>query len=361
MAVLAGELARLGRDVAIIVYPVPDPDPEIDGRLTLVERATRIGGDANGARGIASEAARVMRALVRANARVVVVRGGKSVVGVIALYCWLRRRKLVFSSANDFDFLDRADLTGQRKKVYELGIRSAAAVVVQSERQAELARRALPKTSASRIVRIPSFARQVATKADGPPTDFFWVGRLIDYKRPLLYAELAAAVPDARFVLIPHLRLTQTPEQSDLLARLESAATGVPNLDLQSPLPHAALMETLARAVAVVNTSSYEGMPNTFLEAWSLGIPVLTLSFDPDDVVRDHGLGVAAGGSWQQFVAGALKLWESRFERDELSERLRAYVRGAHSPEAVGLQWDALLESLGVYRSDSVPRSGRRS
>ena len=142
MAILAGELVRRGRDVAIVVYPVPDPSDAIDHRLTLVERARHAGGKATG---ILLEGTRVMRALRRANARVVVVRGGRSVLGVVALYCWLQQRKLVFSSANDFDFLDRPDLTGTKKRLYTFGIKRADAIVVQSERQVELARRAFPR------------------------------------------------------------------------------------------------------------------------------------------------------------------------------------------------------------------------
>jgi glycosyltransferase involved in cell wall biosynthesis len=41
----------------------------------------------------------------------------------------------------------------------------------------------------------------------------------------------------------------------------------------------------LEAAVALVSTSSHEGMPNTFVEAWGHGVPVLTLSFDSDGVV----------------------------------------------------------------------------
>jgi len=36
------------------------------------------------------------------------------------------------------------------------------------------------------------------------------------------------------------------------------------------------------RALALINTSAYEGFPNTYLEAWRVGTPVLALSVDPD-------------------------------------------------------------------------------
>ena len=90
-----------------------------------------------------------------------------------------------------------------------------------------------------------------------------------------------------------------------MLAQLQAAAERIPNLDMSDPLPHREFVEVLGGAVAVVNTSSAEGMPNTFLEAWSLGVPALSLSFDAEGAIREHALGVAAEGSWDRFVASA--------------------------------------------------------
>jgi glycosyltransferase involved in cell wall biosynthesis len=158
--------------------------------------------------------------------------------------------------------------------------------------------------------------------------------------------ELAKAVPEARFTMIP------VPEGHDrsLLEEVRRAGAAVDNLELLDPLPHARLAELVSRAVAVVNTSTLEGMPNAFLEAWSAGIPVLTLRFDPDAVVATERLGVAAGDSWPRFVSGARELWESRHHRTELARRVRAHVTAEHSSEAVGERWTALLEQVRAGR-----------
>jgi hypothetical protein len=343
MVLLAGELARRGLRVAFVVYPIPSQPPGIDPRITLVERKEHAGP---GPIQSLVEAARVLRALRAANGRVVVVRSGTPVLGLIAVYCRLSRRRLVFSSANNLDFLDQWT---RRARTYAFGVRSADAVVVQTREQETLARHRFPEIR--KLVCIPSFAAESrAIERHGPPTAFFWVGRLVDYKRPLLYSDLAAAIPDARFVLIP-LRIPLRPlhhaAELEAYEQLELAAARIPNLELRDSIPQAALVKELASAVALVSTSSHEGMPNTFLEAWSQGVPVLTLSFDPDGVVRERGLGVSAEGSWERFVAGARELWDGRFEREELAQRTRDYVFEVHRIEGVGARWQALLESFG--------------
>lgn len=344
MALLAGELSRRGLRVALVVYSISDQAQPIDTPITLVERKEHAGS--TGPISSLLEAIRVLRALVAANGQVVVVRSGTPVVGVIALYCRLLRRRLVFSSANDLDFLDQ---WSRRTRTYAFGVRSADAVVVQSRAQVTLARRRFPDIR--KLVCIPSFADAPrAVEKHGPPDAFYWVGRLVDYKRPLLYADLAESISEARFLLIP--LPPHYPAEKEALEQLELAAARLPNLELRDSLPHAELVEELAKAVALVSTSSFEGMPNTFLEAWGQGVPVLTLSFDPDGIIRERGLGILADGCWDRFVEGARELWLGRVRRDETARRTRNYLREVHSIESVGAQWQALLVSVGGF----IPR-----
>lgn len=350
MTLLARTLAERGHRVAHVIHAPRDP-VELTYPLTLVHRDPHPGGAA--VLRPVREAAAVWRALRRADADVVVVRTASPAVGVAALYCRRYRRALVFSSSNISDFTLEKMGGRWNRALYRLGVRLADAVVIQSEDQRELALRPFP--SLRRVVRIPSFAEPMAGDVDEPGSAFLWFGRCVAQKQPLLYVELAKAVPEARFTMIP------VPEGRDrsLLEELRREGAGVENLELLDPLPHARLAELVARAVAVVNTSTLEGMPNAFLEAWSAGVPVLTLRFDPDGVVARERLGVAAGDSWPRFVSGARELWESRHHRAELARRVRAHVAAEHSPEAAGERWSALLEQVRGGRAAIDGARGR--
>ncbi len=341
MMLLARALAARGRTVAHIVYPPSDP-VTLPDRLTLVARGPYAGKRRLGAM---LEAVQIWRALARADARVAIVRGASPSLAVVAAFCRLHRRALIFSSSNNSDFTVER-ITGRVNGwLYRLGLRLADTVVVQSADQEALAGNTFP--SLCRLVRIPSLAQVTSAASNGDrPEAFLWFSRVATYKQPMRYVDLARAFPEARFVMIP------VPDDPRLphLGEVRAAAPGVPNLELLDPLPHEQLSQLVARAAAVVNTSSYEGMPNAFLEAWAHGVPVLTLEFDPDAVVARNGLGVSAGGSWERFVEGARELWQGRDHREELAARVRTYVERVHSIDAVASRWSDLLDEVGARK-----------
>lgn len=355
MALLALSLATTGHRVAHIVHEVKDPVPLASPNLELLYREPYTTNQKLVGRVL--ETKRIWRALRRADPKVLIVRTGTPVVGIAALFCRLRRRRLIFSSANNSDFtLETLGDRWYRRPTYSLGVRLADVVVVQSKDQLELARGAFP--SLKEVVHIPSFAETVppGESGKGAPDAFLWIGRLVDYKQPLRYVELARVLPDARFVMIPVADETN----SALSEQLREAARQTPNLEILKPMPHERTMELVEDAVAIVNTSRLEGMPNVFLEAWARGVPVLTLQFDPDDVVKERGLGISAGGSWERFVEGACELLADRSNRHELSSRTRAYIDEVHST-GVGARWSDLIDRLSQSEEGAAAQSAAAS
>src|SRR5439155_6135902 len=122
-------------------------------------------------------------------------------------------------------------------------------------------------------------------------------------------------------------------ESPDLVRAVERGAATTPNLELLSPRPRRELMDLVDRAVAVVNTADFEGMPNIFLEGWSRGVPALALTHDPDGVIERERIGTFAHGSFFRFVELANRMWERRDEQAGLAARCQAYVAREHASE----------------------------
>jgi glycosyltransferase involved in cell wall biosynthesis len=340
---LARALARKGLRVAHIVYRRERPSDVPVPSLQLIERKPWAGR--RGLRGKVSEALRVWRSLSDADSRLYLFRGGGAHLMVGAAFCLLHRRGLVVSASNDLDFIfDRPDRSRWGQALYRAALRRTQCVVVQTTQQLELARRGLGADA--RVELIPSFAEPTNASAPAPqPEAFLWAARLVPYKLPLRYVDLARALPEARFWMIAPWT-SDTPEA--LFEQVTEAAGATPNLEF---LPHQwrhKVLDLIGRSAAVVVTSRHEGMPNVFLEAWARGVPVISLHFDPDGKLAAEGLGLFARGSWDEFVAAARKVWTEPEVRRQIGDRGREYVARVHAPEVVGERWAAALrEALG--------------
>ena len=295
------------------------------------------------------ELARIWRAIGRIDARVIVADCAGVTVGLVALAARLSRRRFIYSSANlpDFDFA-RSRLKRRDLALYRLGLRLASTVVAQTDEQAALCHRNLGRSA----VVIRSIGEVVPEPRTNLPTAFLWIGRVVPQKQPLAYVDLARSLPEARFSMIGVPQQGQGRER--FMAELEEAASSVPNLELLGARPRPEVLALVERAIAVVSTSEYEGMPNVFLEAWARGVPVLALSHDPDGVVERYGLGEFAKGSPEALAAAARRLWTDRTDRADLALRCRKYIEDAHSMDVVAADW------ARVIADPVAPAGGRR-
>jgi glycosyltransferase involved in cell wall biosynthesis len=338
---LSRALAECGLSVCVLVAEVPGIDvPASDHGVDSVVWSPAGGG----LRGHLREVVTVGAALRKLDADVVIARCAGYWIGLAGLWAKLLRRRFVFASASLIDFNYAAGLAKRRERLlFRLGVALADTIVVQTEEQVALCKQRFRKTP----VRIRSVA-EPAQQSQHKPEAFLWAGRVDSNKQPFEYVELARALPEARFLMVGNAAADA--DSARLWSELVQAEQHVPNLELLPACPRAELLNLMRRAVAVVSTSGYEGMPNTFLEAWARGIPVLALNHDPDGVITRHGLGGCAEGRRDRLVELARALWTDRAAGSDHTARCRAYVENNHSPEAAGAEWTHAL-NLTSHRS----------
>ena len=88
----------------------------------------------------------------------------------------------------------------------------------------------------------------------------------------------------------------------------------------------------------LLSTSEGEGFPNTFLQAWSSGTPVVSLMIDPDSVIERAGLGVVSGNI-ETIGKDLCALMESHHQREEIGLRARKHIVENHSEAVVVRAW----------------------
>jgi glycosyltransferase involved in cell wall biosynthesis len=333
---VARALAESGVRVCLLAYAIPGVElpRDVGGVAVLVRRPYL----AHRRFGKLRETAALARSIFDSGAAVIVTRSAGPHVGLVAAAAKLSGRRFVFSSANvsDFDF-GRLSPSRVNDALFRLGIRLADRIIVQTLEQTRMCKEAFGRESAL----IKSIA-EPAMPRTREPRAFLWIARLVWYKRPLEYIELARSVPEATFWMVG-VRVPLASEEDDLIDEVERAAADVPNLELLPSRPRQELMELIDSSVAIVNTADFEGMPNVFLEGWGRGVPVLALTHDPDGVIESHDLGWFAQGSRERLAELARAAWEQRGEQTAIAERCRTYVRDEHSTDAVVARWrDAL-------------------
>lgn len=261
---------------------------------------------------------RTWQALARADADLYYTSCAGMLVGLLSMFCSRNRRRFVFRTASDSD-CDPARLLVQYARdrwLYAYGLRRANAVLVQSEAQARtLARNfGIAGRVAGMLVEPPGPSAAV------PDIDVLWVGNIRGVKRPDRILALAAKMPGASF----HVVGGALPGEHRLYEETRRAARASANVSFHGRLSYWDANSLYGRAKLLVNTSDVEGFPNSYLQAWIRGVPVVTF-IDPDGVIGREGLGIAAD-SFSGMHDAICRLLSDRRARKAASERCRAFM-----------------------------------
>lgn len=118
-------------------------------------------------------------------------------------------------------------------------------------------------------------------------------------------------------------------------------------------MPYNEVGTLFSRAKLFLNTSQIEGFPNTFLQAWVRGVPVVAF-FDPDSLIKQRQLGHTAS-DFDDMVSAIQRLLRDDAERQRIGERARAYAVAQFGPMHIASR---NLEMLGDGDTSQVLRYG---
>lgn len=157
--------------------------------------------------------------------------------------------------------------------------------------------------------------------------DFLWVSRCQPLKRPHLFVELAKALPGASFEMICPA------ENRALWEKTARLAAECPNLRFVESVPYHSIQDHYDRARIFVNTSEWEGWPNSFIQAGLGKAALLSLDVNPDGLFEQFGLGIFAGGDQNKFAASAREMVSDPKRLAAMQEESARFVRELHNNE----------------------------
>jgi glycosyltransferase involved in cell wall biosynthesis len=292
----------------------------------------------------------IWSAMRRANADIYYQRCAGVNTFVAGLYAKTHGKRFVYAAAHDLD-LDRPRTreifpgsSGWRDlPLYLAGLKIADAIIAQHPGQVEACRRWHRREAEW----IPSGYVPSASAHCEPEGVVLWVSTMRNWKRPELFLKLAQSLPDLRFRMVGGVSTAEGDRSAQgFFSEIEVAARALPNVEFVGFVPYQEVERHFDEASLFVNTSDYEGFPNTFLQAWARGIP--TVSFVNCGAKDARGpIGVVAN-DLNEMQAAVSRLAADRAAWSEESARCRQYFQANHAMPAVITRYRALFDRLAV-------------
>jgi glycosyltransferase involved in cell wall biosynthesis len=352
---LARAWRDLGYDVSIIVFDDGQGDRRVVDGITTISAHRRNAG-LPGLKFFHPRASKLFAALLAADADVYYQSPAGAFTGITAWFCRMTGRKFIFRVASDSDCEKehgRIRLWRDRR-LFDYGLKHADLVAVQTQVQAQMLRdnHGLESSLVNMLVEPPRRAEMPIEK----DIDVLWLSNLRTLKRPELVLELARQLPLVNFTLaggaMPH------PTGLTYFDDVQAAAAQLPNVTLPGAIRYTDSGQWFDRARIFLNTSSIEGFPNTFLQAWIRGVPVVSF-FDPDGLIRRLQLGSVAASidDMRESIRGLL---ETDINRESIGRRARDFASREFTSAAAARYLD-LIDSkplrvrVGATDGGTVP------
>jgi len=328
---LAGELRDRGHGVSFVTFESDNARHEWVEGFEVWRTLPRT----NSVRDTPAVLAALIRTIWQVDADVYYVRGNPPLAILSSYCCGLLRKTLVYVVANDSN-VELANLSDHHgmfehalpKLGYVDALGRADRVVAQTDHQHSILDDVfgVESTVVPNGYTVPSSGRLL------PAEDreyVLWVGSLDpEQKRPERVVDLAERCPDVQF------RLVGSDGDDALKQRITDRAAALPNLQYEGFVPPDEIDEQYRNAVALLNTSAYEGFPNTFLEAWRFGVPVLTLNEVLDGVLEGEGLGRQAG-TMEELAERVREFWRDRELAGDVGSTGRQHLEENYSLDQV--------------------------
>lgn len=284
-------------------------------------------------------------ALKEANADVYYHNCAEYVTGQVALWAKANNKPFIYTVASDADCeLNLPNLKSKREEyLFRYGLTHANLVITQTQKQKQLLKQnydlnvqvinmpATPPKPEANFKRETLFNKQKV----------IWVGRLHKVKRVEWLLDIADELPEVSFEIIGPEGDSST-YMSDILSRIEQSK----NITYVGKIGRTDMPDIYQNGSILCCTSVYEGFPNTYLEAWSYGLPVIT-TIDPDDIIKKQNLGYHVTNK-NEFSAHILSLINKPIHWEETSINCENYYLHNHEQNTVMRKFEQAFLSIGI-------------
>jgi len=347
-ALMARWFAGRGYDVSMIALDEGQSDGiKVDG-VCILKTSSRDAG-IRGLRFLHPRWTSLCQAMKRADADVYYYNCGDLGLGQVVAWCRRYRKKSVYSVASDPDCDVRLPvLRPLRERVlYKYGLRHVDSIIVQTQHQQQMLRDGFGRDSIVIPMPCMGFGNDGQINEDiqrNTSAHVLWVGRISAEKRFEWLLDIAERCPEITFNVIGAAN-----SDFEYASQLTRRAAAIPNVRMHGRVPHAEIAKYYRQSRVLCCTSAYEGFPNTFLEAWSVGMPVIS-TFDPDNIIQSKGCGIVAN-NLEDIVTGLKKITQSPETWQKASAAARHCYIANHAIDVSMPRFERIFLDIVVQKS----------
>jgi glycosyltransferase involved in cell wall biosynthesis len=342
---LAEYLAQQGCRVSIICYgPKPDEQIQFSPRISLRTLPAPGRRGVPGMRFLYPNMSDAITALIDCQPHLIYQRAAGFATAAAAVASHRLEVPFVFACASDNEATSHSkNLAGgiRVRSSFQVGLALATHILVQNQLQLDAMMERYPNKSSLIPNMIPIDESLAHSNVHSEKKEILWIGSLQTIKRPDRFLAMVQRCPNLQF----HMICSSTGDASRERPYLQAMeqAKSLPNLRVTSFVEPHLIYQSYLQAALLVNTSDSEGFPNTFLEAWRLGVPVVSFV--------DPKIGNAAMPQWvvtdeDSMIAAIHRLMSNAQLHEDFSRRSIAYVQAIHDSRVVIPQYMELFMRL---------------
>lgn len=278
----------------------------------------------------------IITALKKADADIYYQSCASSITGIVARFCKKNNRKFIFRLAHDSDCIPGKQIIRfwRDRKLYEYGLRRTTLIAAQGFKQVDLLKKhyQIDSIPVNMTVELPDNSDDVVKDID-----VLWVNNYRDFKRPELVLELAKLLPEYNITMIGG----SLPGHEALFDNINKQSVNIDNLNVIGPIPYHDVNRFFLRAKVFINTSEWEGFPNSFLQAWIRGVPVVSF-FDPDDLIVNQSMGLVPKDV-NDMASNIKHILSDNAVRAKIAETAKKYVIEKYAPISIAKYYESLF------------------
>ena len=285
---------------------------------------------------------KLYKLLKKINSDIYIQRSASTLTGQISSFTKFNNKKFVFMAAHEKDcdlpYTKLEKLFGHYLYPvgiyrYLFGIKSADVIITQTREQYNLIRKSLEKNS--KFIRSAYPIPQIKNKNG---KYILWVARCVKWKHPELFIELAKQFPEEDFVMI-------CPGEDEYKNLIKKEAENVKNLKFIDQVHFSKIDNYFKNAKIFVNTSKFEGFPNSYVQAAKNKTPILTLNINPDNVINVYSIGLHSY-DLKQLASDLKNLLTDKQIYKKLSDNAYDYAKQHHNIDKIKEEYKSLFLDL---------------